>query len=67
MPCLAHSPSPIPYSPFSIALYQFTLISFLFGEFLLALQQNAKVESDWCETHPPGLLSSRTPKTPEKI
>jgi hypothetical protein len=51
------APSPIPYS----------LISFLVSEFLLALQQNAKVESDWCETHPQGLLPSINPKTPKKF
>lgn len=38
--------------PISHPDIQLTLLFFPFGEFLLALQQNAKVENDWCETRP---------------
>ncbi|MBD2359111.1 hypothetical protein H6G41_31745 [Tolypothrix sp. FACHB-123] len=40
-----------------------TLLFFPFGEFLLALQQNAKVENDWCETRSSQLSPLKTQTT----
>lgn len=45
---------------------QFTLLFFPFGEFLLALQQNAKVENDWCETRPSRVLPLSIRNTPKQ-
>jgi hypothetical protein len=42
------------------------LLFFPFREFLLALQQNAKVENDWCVTRLSRLLPLRILKTPKK-
>ncbi|OUL32572.1 hypothetical protein BV372_19050 [Nostoc sp. T09] len=46
---------------------KFTLLFFPFGEFLLALQQNAKVENDWCETPLSSLYPLITPKSPKNL
>jgi hypothetical protein len=48
--------------PISHHYIQLTLLFFPFGEFLLASQQNAKVENDWCETR----LSKQRPLKTQK-